>query len=59
MNITLLNILGVDILESRFETQFVLKMSWLDSRLRYSGLKEQEHKNWVTKAENIWKPKLK
>ena len=30
-----------------------------DSRLKFRGLKEMEHKNWVTKDENIWKPQIR
>ena len=25
--------------------------------MRFRGLKEEEHKNWVTKEENIWNDK--
>ena len=31
----------------------------IDSRLKFRGLKEMEHKNWVTKDENIWKPQIR
>ena len=27
--------------------------------MRFRGLKEEEHKNWVTKEENIWKPQIR
>ena len=30
-----------------------------DSRLKFRGLKEMEHKNWVTRDENIWKPQIR
>ena len=30
-----------------------------DSRLKFRGLKEMKHKNWVTKDENIWKPQIR
>jgi len=59
VNITMYNILHVDVVESRIETQFQLKLSWFDSRLKFRGLKEMEHKNWVTKDENIWKPQIR
>ena len=48
-----------DMTRSRIETQFQLKLSWYDSRLSFRGLKEEEYQNWVTRDENIWKPKLR
>ena len=56
---TLLNILQVDVVNSRIDTQFELKLSWFDSRLSFQGLKEQEYQNWVTRDQDIWKPRLR
>ena len=56
---TLLNILQVDVVNSRIETQFELKLSWFDSWLSFQGLKEQEYQNWVTRDQDIWKPRLR
>ena len=59
LSMTLLNILQVDVVNSRIETQFELKLSWFDSRLNFQGLKEQEYQNWVTRDQDIWKPRLR
>ena len=56
---TLLNILDIDIVKSRIETQFKMQISWYDARLNFQNLKPEDHNNWVTIDENIWIPKLR
>ena len=59
LKLTLLNILDIDIVKSRIETQFKMMISWYDGRLSFKNLKPDEHNNWVTNEENIWIPKLR
>jgi hypothetical protein len=59
LSLTLLNILDIDIVKSRIETQFKMQISWYDARLNFKNLKPEDHNNWVTIDENIWIPKLR
>ena len=47
-------------IESAFQVQFWLKMSWMDKRLTFFNLKEQQTSNSLTEAEKgqIWVPVL-
>ena len=59
LELTLLNILDINIVRSRIATQFKMKMSWYDARLKFKNLKPCEHNNWVTNEEKIWTPILR
>ena len=58
IKLSILNILNIDIVQSKIKVQFKLMMSWYDSRLRYKNLKVSEYYNWINSEFKIWYPQL-
>ena len=58
IKLTILNILNIDIVQSKIKVQFKLVMSWYDSRLHYKNLKASEYYNWISLESDIWYPVL-
>ena len=58
IKLTILNILNIDIVQSKIKVQFKLMLSWYDSRLQYKNLKVSEHYNGINSESDIWYPVL-
>ena len=57
LNVKIIEVLTIDEISSVFEVKFSLSSEWIDSRLTYLNLKNDENINTIEDRESIWTPK--
>ena len=58
IDVSLLNILDINALNTNIYIQFRMTMAWYDLRLKFKNLKKENYKNVVSDSEHIWIPTL-
>lgn len=60
LQFSFLRILNIEDVQQAIHLEFILSISWFDSRLRYLNLREDIHANKLSPAEknSIWRPRL-
>ena len=58
LSVTILDIINVNEVESKFELKFRMKTAWNDERLTFISLNEDEENNLIDNSSDIWIPQI-